>query len=200
MLTGEPGVATALRAVGEILEAQGQRYAIIVVGGSALNLHGFVSRTTRDVDVMAFGEPPDGGPFPRIVRPPDPLPGPLLSAVRLVADRLALDEDWLNTVTALQWEQGLPEGFGDRVTWKDYGGLRVGLAGREDLISFKVYAAAEDTGPQSVHYQDLLAMNPSQEELSAAESWVRSQDPSPAFAQALEGVMASARADSSGNR
>ena len=71
MLTGESGVRTALLALGEILEAQGLHYAIIVVGGSAMNLHGFVSRTTRDVDVMAFGEPSDG-PAPEATRPPDP--------------------------------------------------------------------------------------------------------------------------------
>lgn len=105
MLTGESGVTTALRALGEILEAQGLHYAIIVVGGSAMNLHGFVSRTTRDVDVMAFGEP-SYDPAPQATRPPDPLPEPLRRAVRLVASRLNLDEDWLNTVTALQWEQG----------------------------------------------------------------------------------------------
>ena len=199
MLTGGSGVTTALRALGEILEAQALHYAIIVVGGSAMNLHGFVSRTTRDVDVMAFGEPSDG-PAPEATRPPDSLPEPLRRAVRLVASQLNLDEDWLNTVTALQWEQGLPEGFGKRVTWSDYRGLRVGLAGRQDLISLKLYAAADDIGPRSVHYQDLLAMNPSAEELSLAESWVGRQDPSRAFAKTLKRVMASVRADPSGNR
>ncbi|MBI4501810.1 MAG: hypothetical protein HY700_11680 [Gemmatimonadetes bacterium] len=43
--------------------------------------------------------------------------------------------------------------------------------------------------PRGVHFQDLLALQPTREELEAAASWVRSQDPTPEFATALEKVV-----------
>ena len=68
------------------------------------------------------------------------------------------------------------------MVWRTYGGLEVGLASRYDLIFFKLYAAADQPGPDSVHFQDLLALGPSDEELEAAARWVRDQDPGSDFA------------------
>ena len=45
----------ALRATGEVLARRGQSAAIVVVGGTALNLLHVVERATRDVDVIATG-------------------------------------------------------------------------------------------------------------------------------------------------
>ena len=45
----EPKVIVALKALGEILEYQGKRAAIVVVGGAALIIQGFVERATRDM-------------------------------------------------------------------------------------------------------------------------------------------------------
>jgi hypothetical protein len=85
--------------------------------------------------------------------------------------------DWLNTVAALQWRQGLPPGLADRVEWREYGGaLRVGLVGRYDLIFFKLYAAADAGRSDGVHLNDLLSLEPTLDELSAAEAWIRTQD------------------------
>ena len=39
----------AIEALGEILESQGERIAIAVVGGTAMIAQGFVVRTTGDV-------------------------------------------------------------------------------------------------------------------------------------------------------
>ena len=69
--------------------------------------------------------------------PPEPIPAPLARAAGTVARDLHLDEHWLNTGPALQWRTGLPPG----------------LAGRDDLIFFKLFAAADSSGPRSVHYQ-----------------------------------------------
>jgi hypothetical protein len=43
----------ALHAVGQLLARRGQGAAIVVVGGTALNLLQVVARATRDVDVIA---------------------------------------------------------------------------------------------------------------------------------------------------
>ena len=180
----------ALHATGELLARRRQRAAVVVVGGTALNLLRVVERVTRDVDVIATGTLQPNGP-PTDIEPPEPLPRALTDAIATVARDLGLPSDWLNTTVAGQWETGLPPGFASRVTWSRYGGLWVGVAGRLDLIHLKAYAAADDTGPGSRHVADLVALRPTAEELAAARAWItETQDPSPAIAAALEKVIA----------
>ena len=157
----------ALRAVGELLARRGQSAAIVVVGGTALNLLRIVERATRDVDVIATATPRSGGP-PADLRPPDPLPKVLADAISTVARDLQLPPDWLNTTVAAQWQTGLPPGFASRILWHADGGLWVGLAGRLDLIYLKLYAAADDIAPTSRHFTDLHALRPTADELAAA--------------------------------
>jgi hypothetical protein len=174
-----PNIEEALAAVGEVLSLQGVSYSIVVVGGAALNLLGLIQRPTRDVDVLAFA---DG----RALRaPPEPLPQALLDAVASVAAELKRPVDWLNTVVALQWRQGIPPGFASRVEWREFGALRVGLASRYDMIFFKLYAMADD-GPTGRHAHDLIALKPTADELSSAAEWIATQDPSPGFAAMLD--------------
>ena len=68
-------IRSALRAVGELLAAEGERIRIVVVGGAAMNLRGWVHRTTSDVDVIARANPEDTSlrliepePFPEALR------------------------------------------------------------------------------------------------------------------------------------
>jgi hypothetical protein len=178
----------ALRATGDLLARRKQTAAIVVVGGTALNLLGVVERATRDVDVIATATPRAGGQ-PAEIRPPDPLPAELVSAVATVARDLGLSPDWLNTTVGAQWKTGLPPGFASRIEWQRQGGLWVGLAGRRDLIFLKLYAAADDVGPGR-HFKDLVALKPNADELTAAQAWIRTQDPSPAMADAVERLIA----------
>jgi hypothetical protein len=141
-----------------------------------MNLLGFVARATTDVDILAFGAA-EGTTGHTIVQPPEPLPEPLRAAAAAVARQMNLDSSWLNAGPASQWKTGLPPGLESRIIWRSYAALEVGLAGRLDLIYLKLYAAADDTGPQSVHFQDLLALAPSDDELAEARRWVISQDP-----------------------
>ena len=104
-----------------------------------------------------------------------------------------MSSDWMNTVVGLQWQTGLPSGLAGRLHWRRYGGLRVGLADRYDLIFLKLYAATDSEGPASVHVQDLLALRPNEWDLESAAAWVREQDPTPAFARILEEVVAYVR-------
>ncbi len=128
------------------------------------------------------------------LRPPDePLPPDLVAAAATVARDVGLDPNWLNAGPASQWKTGLPDGLAERLVWRDYGGLAVGLVGRSDLILFKLYAAADDRGPTSVHFQDLMALQPTNNELEGAGDWVRSQDPSPGFGEQLAAVIHYAR-------
>ena len=92
-----------------------------------------------------------------------------------MARDLRLPGDWLNTVV------------------RHYAALSVGIADRCDLIFLKLYAAADQTGPESVHFQDLLALRPSDQEFEDAAVWVREQDPSAGLAAALSAVVEPAR-------
>ena len=181
-----PDIERALQAVGELLEAEGHRVGIVVLGGAALNLLGVVQRATHDVDVVALGTP-RRGTEPASLRRADELPGPLARAASRAARDLGLAPDWLNAGPASQWDTGFPPGMGDRLEWRQYGWLDVGVVHAKDLTFFKLYAAADDVGPESVHVQDLLALRPTLEGLDDAAAWARSQDPSPAFAQSLDG-------------
>jgi hypothetical protein len=172
-----------LSAIGEQLAAESQRMSIVVAGGTAMNLLGFVDRPTQDVDVLALAD--DAGQL----MPPDPLPEALARAVEAVANDFNQPPDWLNTAVAGQWQTGLPPGLAARVEWRDYGALRVGLVSRTDLIAFKLYAAADQTSSNSVHATDLLALGPTNTELDKAAKWVRSQDSSAGFHAVLDKVI-----------
>lgn len=153
-----------------------------------------VARATTDVDIIALATP-DGAGTLRLARPGRKLPAPLAEAANTVAQDLGLDPYWLNTGPESQWRTGLPPGMEQRITWRRFGALNVGLVDRRDLVSFKLYAAADDVGPRSVHYQDLLALEPTDAELEAAGHWVREQDPTPDFGRVVEEVIRHVRQD-----
>ncbi|HET6567326.1 MAG TPA: DUF6036 family nucleotidyltransferase, partial [Rhodothermales bacterium] len=156
-------IDTLLQAVGELLEAEDEHISIVIVGGASLNLLGLVPRTTQDVDVIARVQPTDD-PGASILVHPDPMPESLVRAIQTVARDFSLPSDWMNTEIAAQWLQGLPPTLPEDITWRTYGALRVGLAGRQTLITLKLFASA-DRGPTSVHYQDLVRLQPNDEEL-----------------------------------
>jgi hypothetical protein len=166
-------LANALRALGALLEADGHTEYLVVVGGVAMNLRGFHSRGTSDVDVIARGTPP-------MLFTAEPLPDVLQAGIRRVARDFGLDDDWMNTVVAKQWHGGMPPGLAEDLEWHQFGALHVGVPGREAMTALKLFAAI-DQGPRSVHMQDLLRLGPTEEELARAAEWVTSQDASEAF-------------------
>lgn len=172
-----------LLALGEQLAARGERYELVVIGGSALLALGLAERTTRDVDIVALRS--DAG-----LDSADPLPRGLRAAGDLVARDFGLSTEWLNPGPAGLLTFGLPEGFADRLERREYGaGLVVHLASRYDQIHFKLYAAV-DQGPGK-HEADLRALAPTEAELIAAARWSRSQDPSEGYAGVLRGALES---------
>jgi hypothetical protein len=168
-------IEEALSALGELLGAARAPLEIVVIGGAALQVLGFVTRPTADVDVVAIL---DHG-----LRSADPLPAPLVAAVHRVAVDFGLPEEWLNPgpTAMLQW--GLPEGFVERLTSRRYGALTVHFASRFDQIHFKLFAFVDLGGGR--HEADLAALHPTREELLAAAAWTRTQDPSPGFHSVL---------------
>lgn len=171
-----------LGALGEQLAARGERFELVVIGGSALLALGLVERTTKDVDIVAIRSDGD-------LESADPLPDGLVAARDLVARDFSLLPRWLNPGPAKLLELGLPDGFVDRLERRDYGaGLAVHFASRYDQIHFKLYAAVDEGGPGK-HEADLRALGPTEAELIAAARWSRSHDPSSGYAEELRGAL-----------
>src|SRR5690349_3284236 len=170
-----------LSALGEQLAAAGERYELVVIGGSGLLALGIIERATRDIDVVALRV---GGEL----NSAEPLPEGLRAARDRTARDFSLPTDWLNPGPTDLLRFGLPEGFVDRLERRDYGeGLVVYLASRYDQIHFKLYAVV-DQGPGK-HEEDLRALSPTEEELIAAAAWSRSHDPSEGYARVLRDAL-----------
>lgn len=157
-------------------------YNLVVCGGTALMATGLLQRTTRDVDIVAMAD--DEG---RMIDPA-PLPAPLVKAANEVADDLGLPEEWLNNGPSIGeggiFRLGLPQGFSDRLIWKDFGEkLTVSFISRTDQVHFKLYAAVDRFG--SYHATDLQGLDPTDGELLAAAAWTRTHDPSEGYLESL---------------
>jgi hypothetical protein len=175
---GRTQLETALRALGNLLEARRLHYEVVLIGGGNLILRGFVSRpTTKDLDLL-------GEWTPSGVRPMRPMPEALRIAVEDVARTYGLARDWVNLGPESLLDLGLPDGFAGRLERHDYGGIVTWLAGRFDMVCFKLYAAV-DQGSRSRHLQDLRELQPDRDELFAAARWTRTHDPSPGFRSVL---------------
>jgi hypothetical protein len=168
---------------GRLVLADAPRFNLVVCGGSALAATGLVTRTTKDVDIVAMMD--DEG----VLLDPAPLPQALVRSAREVALDLGLQEDWLNNGPSSDdgglFRLGLPKGFVERLSWVTIGErLRVGFISRYDQIHFKLYAAVDQSG--SYHAEDLRELNPTDAELLDAAGWTRSHDPSEGYRQGLQ--------------
>jgi hypothetical protein len=171
-----------LHALGEQLAAHGESYTLAVVGGSALLALGLVSRTTKDVDILAIVENHE-------LVSAQPLPATLLDAARTVARDFGLPDEWLNPGPTSLLDLGLPDGFYERAERRVYGpGLEILFASRVDQIHLKLYATVDQGAGK--HLNDLEALQPTDQELLDAARWSRSHDPSEGYRSVLAQVLA----------
>jgi hypothetical protein len=166
-------LTTALRALGDVLAARGHTSDLVLVGGAALLLRGSVSRPTKDGDIV--GERRPDGTIARL----DHLPPDLARAAADVARAYGLADDWLNLGPASLLDGPLPAGFEERLSLVEFGALRLWVAGREDLLALKLWAAADRWPAPGRHLTDLEALEPTADELRSAAAWTRLRDPSP---------------------
>lgn len=167
----------ALSALAAFLEeAEAPHETLVVIGGSALISLGLISRTTKDVDILA------GVDVERGLVDPRPMSEALRAAAEKVAREMQLDPHWLNTGPADQVLAGLPEGFLSRLSRRDYGSaLTICLPDRFDLIHLKLFAIADQGLGR--HSNDLVALQPTDAEILASARWVLSQDAGESFPQ-----------------
>ncbi len=184
MLEGKREIEKILYALAEQLEVLGVRLLeLVVCGGAALNVLGYVSRTTRDIDIIAFVDKSEKGEI--IITKASPLkPEIVIAAVRVKKD-FNLPDNWLNSGPASVLDLGLPQGLMDRVESRPYGrNLIIHFLSRYDQIHFKLYAVI-DQG-MGKHYDDLMALNPNAEELESAARWCLTHDISEGFKEVLK--------------
>lgn len=159
-------------------------FEIVVCGGTALIWNGLVSRTTKDVDIVALASS-------GTLLSPDPLPEQLVNAAKEAAEDLGLPAGWLNNGPSRSpgglFQMGLPGGLVHRLRSKYYGScLTVHFISRLDQIFFKLYASVDRGG---YHIQDLLNLNPGPEEIQAAAEWAMTHDVSEGFAVILKQLL-----------
>jgi hypothetical protein len=184
------GLRQALTTLGTLLQDRKLTFEIVAIGGGGLLLLGLIDRPTKDLDALALIE---HGEY-QLAKP---MPPAFVEAIEDVARVLGLADDWLNPGPTDQLKHGLPVGFRERTTRHEYGALVVHLAARYDQICLKLYAAV-DSGRQSTHVQDLIALNPTDDELRDAAVWVKEQDAGvdhPRFVDSVVAHIKAARGD-----
>lgn len=145
---------------------------LLVCGGSALQALRLVSRTTKDIDVVAMVSRSSEQEL--IMSTAKPLPPHLVEAAKKVARDFDLKDGWINPGPTSALDFGLPAGVLDRAEVHDYGRtLTVRFISRYDQIHFKLYAAVDQGGR---HYQDLVDLKPSEAELEQAARWSMTHD------------------------
>jgi hypothetical protein len=179
----------ALTLLGIVLSnAAAKPISLVVCGGSALIATGLVSRTTKDVDIVALL-----GPGNSLIDA-EPLPSGLLESAKLVAEELQLQSDWLNNGPRSLFNihlpnNGFPEGLVERAHIRNFSdSLQIVIISRFDQIHFKLYAAADRGGP-SYHLDDLIQLNPTDHELLLAARWAMLQDPTTEFASIVRKML-----------
>jgi len=184
MLREKHEIESVLSALSEqIAELGAGNLAILVCGGAALNVLGYISRTTKDIDVVAIVEQDRSGGL--ALKKSITFEPAVIEAARKVQRDFDLGENWLNLGPVSMVDLGLPDGLLQRVTTQKYGQcLTVHYLSRYDQIHFKLYAVADQAAGK--HLDDLLALRPTASEIEAAALWCLTHDPSAPFRAILK--------------
>ncbi len=187
MFRDQKDVGTILSALGEQLESLSEEpVELLVCGGSALIAVGLVQRATKDVDVLARVTRTETGQVSLIKA--KPLPDGFITASKKVSRDFNLPENWINTGPTSAVDLGLPNGIMERVLTREFGrSLTVHFLGRYDQIHFKLYASADQGAGR--HFDDLLALNPTEDELEQAARWSMTHDVSEEYRQVLKDLL-----------
>jgi len=187
MFRDQKDVETILSALGEQLESlSAEPVELLVCGGSALIFLGLVHRTTKDVDILAYVKRTTPGRTSFIKA--TPLKEEFIAAAKKVARDFNLPENWINTGPTSAVDLGLPDRLMERVTTRGFGRiLTIHFLGRYDQIHFKLYAAVDQGA--GVHFDDLLSLDPTGEELEQAARWSMTHDVSEGYRQILKDLL-----------
>ena len=159
---------------------------LLICGGSGLIILGLTQRVTKDVDILARVKRTNTGDIELIKA--RPLNTEFIMASEKVARDFNLPENWINTGPTSAVDLGLPAGIMERVVTREFGpNLTVHFLGRYDQIHFKLYASVDQGAGK--HFDDLLALKPTGEELEQAARWSMSHDVSEGYRQVLKDLL-----------
>jgi hypothetical protein len=163
-----------LQAFDRFLAARGLRLGAVVVGGTALNLVGVVTRETRDCDIL---EP---------ILSPEILEAAREFAAEQTVTGNRLSAGWLNNGPA-QLVAVLPDGWRGRLQLA-FRGSRIELLtlGRADLLKVKLFAMLD----RGLDLADCIALHPTASELADARPWLENQDLNPGWPEHVRRTLA----------
>ena len=170
----------------KLVYAQAAPVELVVCGGAALIAARLVTRSTRDVDILALAHV-EGTEVTLLPR--GQLPEELKRLAGEIAIELGIDADWLNFGPSPLFDIGLPPGLTTRLKKTTYGAcLKVHFISRIDQVHFKIFAAM-DPKEGTRHLSDLLDIEPSVDEVNAAVSWLLGRKVSAQFKTTLKQVL-----------
>jgi len=158
---------------------------VLCCGASALCVVGALSRRTLDVDAVATI-----GPKGEIIAVEEFSPE-MNEAIAAVGLSLALNPSWFNLAAAAVLARGLPPGALSRSANHsiDFGPcLTVRFMDRIDLIALKMSAALDPLEGRR-HIEDLVAIDPTREELKHGADWIGAWPSSASFKQAFQRLL-----------
>jgi len=144
----------------QFLSERAETFSAVVIGGAALAILGFISRETRDCDILD----PE---IPESIRKAS-----VLFAKQINKQGHMLRADWLNNGPE-SLKRHLPAKWENRLI-PLFQGKSVSLQtlGRSDLLKTKLFAFCD----RGFDRQDCLALRPTKEELLECLPWVQEQD------------------------
>jgi len=187
--SGKSGIEQALKRLNaKMVYAELEPVEWVSCGGASLNLMGWVSRSTSDVDILCAAQVMAKGKV-RLL-PGTTLPSRFADLVAEVGRELGLKAEWLNFGPAPLLDFGLPRGLETRLKRKSYGRcLALHVISRLDQIHLKLYAAMDPNTRIETHLGDLIDLEPAEAEARAAVDWLLSRKTSAPFRRKLKQVL-----------
>lgn len=187
--SGKQGIEETLKRLNaKMVYAGMEPVELVSCGGASLNLMGWVSRSTSDVDIICAARADAKGKVK--LQPDEPLPPQFVELVAEVGRELGIKQEWLNFGPAPLVEFGLPPGLELRLKRKTFGRcLALHLVSRLDQIHLKIYATMDPKTRLETHLGDLLDLEPTEAEAQAAVDWLLSRKTSRAFRHKLKQVL-----------
>ncbi len=131
-----------------------------IIGGANLIAAGILDRETMDIDVIS----------------PSVFSASVQRVIEEIARKEGIPSKWINTMPSSD-EQFLTDGWKRRSKLFFEGNrLRVFLLGRADMLGLKLAAAIDRAKADA---DDILAMNPTNEEWEFGRTWARNYDANP---------------------
>jgi hypothetical protein len=158
---------------------------VLCCGASALCVVGALSRRTLDVDAVAMLGADD-----EIVRVEEFSPE-MDQAISAAGLSLQLNPDWFNLAARAILTRGLPAGTLERSAKHsmDFGPcLTIRFMDRTDLIALKMSAALDPLDGRR-HIEDLVAIDPTRDELKHGADWISAWPSSASFKQAFQRLL-----------